>query len=61
VFQEQIMFGWAVSCLVIAIVAALYGFGGWNGPGTQLAKGVFVVGLVLFLALLVLGRRPPQR
>lgn len=55
------MFGWAVSVLVIAIAAALYGFGGWSGPTTLLAKGVFVLGLILFLALLVLGRLPPRR
>lgn len=55
------MFAWAVCVLVIAIVAALYGFGGWNGPASLLAKGVFILGLILFLVLLILGRMPPRR
>ncbi len=53
------MFGWSVVTLVIAVVAALYGFGATSGTVAPLAKAVFVVGLVLFLLLLVLGRRPP--
>lgn len=56
------MFSWAVFSLVIAIVAALFGFGGVvSGMAAWLAKSVFVAGLVLFLALLVSGRRPPPR
>ncbi len=54
------MFGLAVLCLVIAIAAAQIGFGGLVGGVTAaMAKGVFVVGLLLFLILLILGRRPP--
>jgi uncharacterized membrane protein YtjA (UPF0391 family) len=55
------MFFWAVFVLVAAIFAALYGFGSWQMPLPWLARVVFVVGFVLFLALLVLGRRPPPR
>ncbi|MGA7948553.1 MAG: DUF1328 domain-containing protein [Thiobacillaceae bacterium] len=53
------MFGWAVTFLIIAIVAALLGFGGLAGTAAWMAKVLFVVGLGLFLVLLVLGRRPP--
>lgn len=54
------MFGWAIFSLVIAIVAALYGFGGWSRPLESLALAVFVVGLILFLVLLIMGRLPPR-
>ncbi|HYP68358.1 MAG TPA: DUF1328 domain-containing protein [Thiobacillaceae bacterium] len=53
------MFGWAVTFLIIAIVAALLGFGGLAGPAAWMAKALFAVGLGLFLVFLVLGRRPP--
>lgn len=52
------MFGWAVTFLVIAIVAALLGFGGLAGTAAWMAKIVFVAGLVLFLLFLV-SRNPP--
>ncbi len=55
------MFSRAVICLVTAIVAALYGFGAWDGPATWLARAVFGIGLILFLLLLVRGRLPPWR
>ena len=57
--KESVMFGWAVTFLIIAIVAALLGFGGLAGTAAWMAKVLFVVGLGLFLVLLVLGRRPP--
>lgn len=53
------MFGWAVTFLTIAIIAALLGFGGFAGTAAWLAKILFVVGLGLFLVFLVIGRRPP--
>ncbi len=49
------MFGWAVSVLVAGIVAALLGFGGMAGTAASTAEVLFVVGLVLFLVLLVIG------
>lgn len=55
------MFGWAIACLLIAIMAGLFGFGGLAGAAAPLARGLFVVSLLLFLVLLVLGRRPPPR
>lgn len=53
------MFGWAVTFLVIAIVAGVFGFAGMAGTATLVAKALFVLGLVLFLGLLIRGRRPP--
>ncbi len=53
------MFGWAISFLIVAIVAGIFGFAGLAGTATWIAKVLFVVGLVVFLALLVLGHRRP--
>ena len=55
------MFGRAIVCLVIAITAGLFGFGGLDSAAAPLARVLFVVSLLLFLVLLVLGRGPPHR
>lgn len=57
------MLGWAVFCLVLALVAAVLGFGGLAGAFVGIAKILFFVFLVLFVVSLVVnalrGRRPP--
>jgi uncharacterized membrane protein YtjA (UPF0391 family) len=55
------LFYWAVVFLVIAIVAALFGFGGVAGTAMEGAKILFWVALVLFVISLVFGfmRRGP--
>lgn len=53
------MFGWAITFLIVAIIAGVFGFAGIAGTAAWIAKLLFVVGLVVFLALLVMGRRPP--
>jgi len=59
------MLGWAILFLVVAIVAALFGFGGIAAAATDIAQILFVIFLLLFVASLVLhlvrgrGRRPP--
>lgn len=57
------MLNWAIAFLVIALVAALLGFGGIAGVAVELAKIVFFVAIVLFLISVVFGmtrgRRPP--
>jgi uncharacterized membrane protein YtjA (UPF0391 family) len=57
--KEQLMIGWAFVFLIVAIVAALLGFGYLAGLAAWMAKVLFLVGLVVFVVLLVLGRRPP--
>jgi len=56
------MLGWAVTFLIIALIAALLGFGGIAGVAIEAAKLVFFVAVVLFLIAavtgLVRGRRP---
>jgi uncharacterized membrane protein YtjA (UPF0391 family) len=44
---------WAVAFLVVAIVAALFGFGGVAGTAMEGAKILFWVALVLFVVTLV--------
>ena len=55
------MFGWAITFLVIAIIAAALGFGGLAGTAAWAAKIVFIVGLVLFVLSLIFGRRETDK
>ena len=47
----------ALLFLVIAILAALFGFGTVAGTAASLAQVLFVVFLVLFFVSLIFGRR----
>lgn len=49
------MLSWVVTFLIIALVAALLGFGGIAGASIEIAKIVFFVALVLFLISAVVG------
>jgi uncharacterized membrane protein YtjA (UPF0391 family) len=57
------MLGWALAFLVISLIAAVFGFGGVAVAAAGIAKFIFFVFLVLFLASLILhlfsGRRAP--
>jgi uncharacterized membrane protein YtjA (UPF0391 family) len=57
--EEKTMFGWAITFLIIAIVAGVFGFAGVAGTAAWIAKVLFVVGLVMFLFMLATGRHPP--
>ena len=50
---------WAITFLVIALIAAVLGFGGIAGTAVGIAKLLFFVFLVLFVLALVFGRRTP--
>jgi uncharacterized membrane protein YtjA (UPF0391 family) len=54
------MFGWALSFLIIALIAAVLGFGGIAGLSIEIAKIIFFVAIVLFaisaMVALVSGR-----
>lgn len=52
------MLSWALTFLVIAIIAAVLGFGGIAGTAVGLAKICFLVFLVLAIVAFVTGRRP---
>ena len=51
------MLSYAVTFLVIAIVAGVLGFGVIAGTAAMIAKVLFVIFLVLFLASLLRGKR----
>lgn len=54
------MLSWALTFLVIALIAAVLGFGGVAGTASYIAQVLFFVFLVLFLISLVIPRvRPP--
>src|SRR5215468_8676471 len=52
---EFFMLYWAFVFLLVAIVAGALGFGGIAGTATGIAKVLFFIFLVLFIAGLVLG------
>jgi uncharacterized membrane protein YtjA (UPF0391 family) len=53
------MLYWAGVFLVVALVAALFGFGGIAGTAIQFAQVLFFIFLVLFVISLVFGMRRP--
>jgi uncharacterized membrane protein YtjA (UPF0391 family) len=56
------MLHWAAVFLIIALVAAVFGFGGIAAPAIGIAKVLFFVFIVLFLISLIFGgiRRGPS-
>ena len=49
------MFGWALTFLVIALIAAALGFGGVAGTAIGIAKLIFVVALIAFAISVIAG------
>ena len=49
------MLNWALIFLVIALIAAAFGFGGIAAAATGIAKILFFIFIVLFLISLVAG------
>jgi uncharacterized membrane protein YtjA (UPF0391 family) len=49
------MLGWALTFLIIALIAALLGFGGIAGFAVEIAKIIFYVAIILFLISAVFG------
>jgi uncharacterized membrane protein YtjA (UPF0391 family) len=52
-----LMLRWAILFLIVAIIAAVFGFGGIAAAATDIARLLFVVFLVLFVISLLLGWR----
>jgi uncharacterized membrane protein YtjA (UPF0391 family) len=52
---DGIMLGWALTFLVVAIIAAFFGFGGIAVASAGIAKLLFFVFLVLFAVTLLAG------
>ena len=54
------MLNWALTFFIIAIIAALFGYGGIAASAAGIAKVLFFVFLALFIVSLIVGgtRRP---
>jgi uncharacterized membrane protein YtjA (UPF0391 family) len=61
--RSCVMLSWALVFFVIALVAALFGFGGIAGASMGIAQILFFIFLVLFVISLIIGltrgRTPP--
>jgi uncharacterized membrane protein YtjA (UPF0391 family) len=51
------MLHWSLIFLVLAVIAAILGFGGIAGTAVGIAKALFFIFLVIWLIGLILGRR----
>ena len=51
------MLRWTVIFLVVAIIAAIFGFGGIAAGAESIAKVLFFIFIVLFLISLITGRK----
>jgi uncharacterized membrane protein YtjA (UPF0391 family) len=49
------LMGWAVTLLVVAVIAAIFGFGGIAGTATSFAVPLFWIALILAVVLFVLN------
>jgi uncharacterized membrane protein YtjA (UPF0391 family) len=52
------MFSWAIAFFVIALVAAIFGFGGLAASAAGIAQIIFIVALIMAIVSLIAGRRP---
>ena len=55
------MLRWALAFFVLALVAALFGFGGLAATSAGIAKTLFYVFLVVFLVSLIFGLTASRR
>jgi uncharacterized membrane protein YtjA (UPF0391 family) len=57
------MLGWALTFLVVALIAAVLGFGGIAGAAVDIAMIIFYIAIILFVIAAVVGfmrgRSPP--
>lgn len=54
------MVRWAIAFFVIALIAALFGFGGIAGEAAWIGKVLLVVFLILAIVSAIVGRRGPS-
>ena len=54
------MVNWAITFLVIGLIAAIFGFGVLSGTAMEIAKIVFFVFIVLFIISFFTGRKTPS-
>lgn len=57
------MLGWALTFLVVALIAAVLGFGGIAGAAVDIAIIIFYIAIILFVISAIIsfmrGRSPP--
>lgn len=53
------MLSWAVTFFIIALIAAVFGFTGIAGTAVNIAWILAIIGIVLAVVFLIMGRRPP--
>jgi uncharacterized membrane protein YtjA (UPF0391 family) len=53
--EDPFMFGWAITFLIIALIAGVLGFGGVAVISIEMAKIIFTVAIILFLVSLIIG------
>lgn len=53
------MVSWAITFFLIALVAAVFGFGGIAGDAAWIGQVLLVVFLILAVVSAVMGRRAP--
>jgi uncharacterized membrane protein YtjA (UPF0391 family) len=56
--EDYDMISWAVTFLVVALIAAVLGFSGIAGTAVNLAWICAIIGIILALVFGVLGRGP---
>lgn len=56
------MLGWALTFLVVALIAAAVGFGGVGGVAATVAQALFALFLTMFIATVIIRKaagKPP--
>ena len=58
--REFRMISWAITFLVVALIAAVLGFSGIAGTAVNIAWICAVIGIILAIVFGVMGRKPPE-
>ena len=53
--EDRSLLRWAIIFFIIALVAAVLGFGGISGMSFEIAKFVAIIAVILFVVSLVVG------
>jgi len=54
-YEDDVMLYWAAVFFVIALVAAVFGFGGVAAGAAEIAKILFFIFLVIFIVTAIFG------
>ena len=59
--QEIFMYGWALTLAIVALIAAILGFGGLAGSLANIALIIFVLALIGTVIFFVLGWKAAKK